>query len=104
MEDANNGEIWVTFAGIIEISIVRAAFALFRDAVADGVKTVHLLIHSPGGNVSDGVVLHSYFKSLPLELIAYNSGHVASAATTVFLGARRRIVSPHGTFVVHKTV
>lgn len=104
MDDTKPTEIWVTFAGIIEISIVRGAFALFGNAIADGIRTIHLLVHSPGGNVSDGVVLHSYLKSLPIDVIGYNSGIVASAATTVFLGAKRRIVSPYGIFLVHKTV
>jgi ATP-dependent protease ClpP protease subunit len=97
-------EIWVTFAGILDTAIVRGFFGLFRDAHAEGVETIHVYIHSPGGGVGDGVALYNYFNSLPMNILAYNSGTVASAAVTAYLGAKRRIVAPTGTFMVHKTV
>lgn len=104
MTEQNQKEIWVTFAGILDGPIVRSFFSLFRDAYADGVQTIHLYIHSPGGNVADGIALHNYFDTFPVNIVAYNSGTVASAAVTAYLGAKRRVVAPTGTFMVHKTV
>jgi ATP-dependent Clp protease protease subunit len=103
--DANKPkEIWVTFAGVLELPIVRRTFELFNGAMTDGVETIHLLIHCPGGPIVDGIALYYYFRSLPVKIIAYNCGSVCSAATTAYLGACERVVSPHATFMVHKTV
>lgn len=97
-------EIWVTFAGVLDIQIVRRTFELFQGAHMDGIKKAHVLIHSPGGGVSDGVCLYNYFRAIQMEIIAYNAGTVASAATTAYMGASRRIVAPSGTFLIHKTI
>jgi ATP-dependent protease ClpP protease subunit len=97
-------EIWVTFAGVLEVPIVRSAFDLFQKAHQDGIEKVHLLIHSPGGGINEGVVLYNYFRSIPMEIIAYNFSAVSSAAVLVYLGADKRIVAPNATFMIHKTV
>lgn len=104
MSDDRIKEIWVTFAGVLETAIVRRAFEILSSAVREDVKTIHLLIHSPGGTVGDGIALYYFMKSLPVNIVAYNSGSVSSAATTFYLGAGRRIVSEHSTFMVHKTI
>lgn len=103
MTDAVKKEIWVTFAGILETGITRAMFTFFTNAIHDGVDTVHLLIHSPGGNVNDGVALFNYFNTLPINLIVYNSGSVASAAVIAYLGAHKRIVCESASFMIHHT-
>jgi ATP-dependent Clp protease, protease subunit len=103
MSSAPPKEVWLTFAGILDLPIARAAFDFFKRAVEDKVQTVHFLIHSPGGNVNDGVCLYNYIRSLPIEVITYNCGHVGSAATTAYLGAKKRVVTSNGVFLIHKT-
>ena len=97
-------EIWVTFGGVLDVPIIRTTFDLFHKAYVDKVETIHILMHSPGGGINEGVGLYNYFRSLPMEIVAYNAGTVASAAVTAYLGATKRIVAPTGAFLVHKTV
>ena len=104
MDEQRISEIWVTFAGVLETQIVRNAFDLFQKAHLDRVERVHLLIHSPGGGIAEGVALYNYFRALPMEIIAYNFSSVSSAAVLAYLGANKRIVTPSATFMVHKTV
>ncbi len=104
MNEENPKEIWATFAGVLELPIVRRTFELFNGAMADNVKIIHLLMHSTGGPIADGIALYTYFRALPIKVVTYNCGAVSSAATTVFLGAGHRVVSPHATFMVHKTI
>jgi ATP-dependent protease ClpP protease subunit len=80
-----------------------AQFHSFAVAVNNGVKTVHFLFQSSGGLVGDGIALHNYFRNLPIELHAYNTGSVSSIGVIVFLGAHNRYASANATFVIHKT-
>lgn len=99
----NNKEIWVTFAGVLDLPVVRAMFDFFQKAYLDGVESIHLLMHSPGGGVNEGVALFNYFSTYPIEIVAYNSGSIASAATIAYLGAKKRITSENAVFMVHRT-
>jgi ATP-dependent Clp protease, protease subunit len=62
-----------------------------------------LLFQSTGGTVSDGVCLYNFFRSLPIGLTLYNSGSVASIAVIAYLGAKKRKVNAHATFMLHRT-
>lgn len=101
MEVVSKNEVWFTFAGVLDTQVTRSVFTIFANAIKDGISTVHFLIHSPGGNVNDGIALFNYFDSIPIELVAYNSGSVASAAAIAYLGAHKRIVCESGAFMIH---
>lgn len=64
---------------------------------------VHILFQSMGGGVAEGIMLHNLFKAYPLPLVVYNGGSIQSIATIAYLGARRRVVSRHGLFMLHRT-
>ncbi len=104
MSEAMSEEIYGTFAGNVDQANVQRIFTGMSAAMANGVKTVHLLFHSSGGFVGDGVALYNYFCSLPIDLTLYNAGNVASIATVAFLGAKKRKVSAHATFMIHRTM
>jgi ATP-dependent protease ClpP protease subunit len=57
---------------------VQRVFQTSAIAINGGVKTIHLLFHSSGGRVADGVVLYNYFRNLPIELYIYTGGSVSS--------------------------
>lgn len=96
-------EIWLIFVGVLDLPIARGFAHTLNGAITDGVTKVHLLMHSPGGAVSDGVLLFNLLQSLPIDVVAYNCGNVSSAAAIAYLGAKKRIVSPNGTFLFHRT-
>ncbi len=68
-----------------------------------GLQRVHIAFHSNGGGIGEGIALHNLFRALPFELILYNVGTISSIAVVAFLGAKRRIVSARGAFMIHKT-
>lgn len=103
MNDSAPTEIWCTLTGQIDGQLVPRVFQFFSNAVNGGVKTVHLLVHSTGGFVSDGIALYNYLSNLPVNLVAYNPGGVSSIAVIVFLSAKKRIASDTSTFMIHKT-
>jgi ATP-dependent Clp protease protease subunit len=72
-------------------------------AVNDGVEEVHLCMSSPGGYVHSGIYIYNHMRALPVRVIAYNTGSVASIAVAIFVGAAERYCSQHGVFMIHPT-
>lgn len=72
-------------------------------AIAAGNKHLHIMFQSWGGFVGDGVMLYNFFRALPIDVSLHNSGQVASAAITAYLGAQRRVASRNSIFMIHKS-
>jgi ATP-dependent protease ClpP protease subunit len=102
---ANNltPEIYAAFSGQILGETVTRFVSGMTTAANGIVKRAHVLFHTSGGNVGDGITLYNFFRSLPFELILYNPGIVASIGVISYLGAHRRIVTEHGLFMIHRT-
>lgn len=96
-------EIYCTLAGDIDQQMVARVFSNFSLAINNGVKTVHLLMQSGGGRVGDGLALYNYFRHLPLNVIGYNGGSIASIATYAYLGIVTRKASASAAFMIHRT-
>lgn len=96
-------EIWVTCVGELDVQIARSFSQLLVNAASDNVTRIHTLIQSPGGTINEGIFLYEFFKSFPVEVIAYNAGHIGSASLSAYLGARKRFVCSTGTFLIHRS-
>ena len=103
MENQIQNEVWCTLSGGIDPVLVNRVFNFFSTLVNNHVQTVHLMLHSTGGYINDGVCLYNYFKNLPMNIVMYNSGNVSSIAVIVFLAANKRIGSKSSTFMIHKS-
>jgi len=96
-------EVYGIFSGPITADTVARIVNGLTTASASNVRHVHMLFHSTGGNVGDGVTLYNIFRTLPFELTLYNSGIVASIAVIAYLGGRHRVADAHATFMIHRT-
>lgn len=96
-------EVYATIAGGIDTQMVQKIFQAGATAVNGGVKMLHLLIHSMGGSVADGIALYNYLHNLPLKLTTYNAGSVSSAAVLIFLAGQTRRSSESANFMIHRT-
>lgn len=65
------------------------------------VKSLGLLISTPGGDVNEGVLLFNALRTLPITLTTYNVGNVDSIGNVVFLAGAHRVASPSSTFMFH---
>lgn len=95
-------DVYAVFCGEINEENVRNLLANITTATVKN-QNIHLLFQSSGGSVGDGVCLYSFFKSLPVGLTIYNVGSVCSIAVIAYLGAKRRVASPHAMFMIHRT-
>jgi ATP-dependent protease ClpP protease subunit len=62
------------------------------------VKHVHLFFQSNGGISTCAIGLYEFLKSYPISISIYNMSSLQSAAVTVYLGAKRRIVGSRANF------
>jgi ATP-dependent Clp protease protease subunit len=102
-EGAKPREGWFTLSGDVNSDMVRRVFDAVADMTEDRVTTAHILIQSNGGYVSDGICLYNYLSKLPIKIVTYNAGAVASIAVILFLSGQERYASDTARFMVHKS-
>lgn len=95
--------IYASLAGNVDPLMVQRIFAGFSVAVNEKVEVVHLLIHSTGGLISDGIGIYNYLRKLPMSLTTYNGGAVASIAVLIFLAGQVRRASKTAVFMIHRS-
>ena len=98
-----DGAAWFTLSGDVNSDMVHRVFDAVADMTEDGVETAHILIQSNGGYVSDGLCLHNYLRNLPIKIVTYNAGAVASIAVILFLAGEERYASETARFMIHKS-
>jgi ATP-dependent Clp protease protease subunit len=80
---------------------LRRVFDAVADMTEDRITTAHILIQSNGGYVSDGICLYNYLSKLPIKIVTYNAGAVASIAVILYLAGRALPATAR--FMVHKS-
>ncbi|MDP6535141.1 MAG: ATP-dependent Clp protease proteolytic subunit [Gammaproteobacteria bacterium] len=94
----------VTIFGEINDKIARSVTEKLLALAADGDDPIEIYISSPGGHVESGDVVYDMIKFIKPEVKVIGTGWVASAATTIFLAARKenRFALPNTRFLVHQ--
>lgn len=103
MTNNAGNEAWYTLSGDVNDSMVRRVFDAVAQMAQDGVSTAHLLVHSHGGYISDGICLYNVLSASPVRFVMYNAGVVASIAVTLFLAGEQRYASETARFMIHKS-
>nr|WP_314628811.1 ATP-dependent Clp protease proteolytic subunit [uncultured Noviherbaspirillum sp.] len=103
METDAGAEAWYTLSGDVNDSMVRRMFDASAQMAQDGIQVAHLLLHSHGGYISDGLCLYNVLSASPVRFMMYNAGVVASIAVTLFLAGERRYASDTARFMIHKS-
>jgi ATP-dependent Clp protease protease subunit len=102
-ENIRNKEGWYTLSGDVNNDMVSRVFEGTARMTSDGIGTAHILFHSHGGYVSDGICLYNYLSNLGIDIVTYNCGVVASIGVIVFLSGKRRVASETARFMIHKS-
>lgn len=97
-------EIWAIYCGDINAANTSKLVNGLTTVGAGGTKRIHILFQSWGGFVGDGVFLYNALRKFPLEVVLYNAGQVASAATIAYLGAHSRKTTANAVFMIHKAI
>lgn len=72
-----------------------------EQAYMQGMRTLHLLLSTPGGSVHDGISIYNFLKGLPITVNTYNFGSVDSIGVVIFCSGQNRFSVPHARFLLH---
>ncbi|MGM0633794.1 MAG: ATP-dependent Clp protease proteolytic subunit [Pseudomonadota bacterium] len=94
----------LTIFGEINEHVARSVTEKLLALSADSDDPVTLYVSSPGGHVESGDVIYDMIKFIKPEVRVVGTGWVASAATNIYLAARRenRYALPNTRFLVHQ--
>ena len=93
--------VYVSFSAEINPNTTEVLIATIANLSNKGVKTVYLMIATPGGQVMNGMNVYNVLKALPIKIITHNVGNVDSIGNVVFLVGAERFACPHSTFMFH---
>jgi len=78
-----------------------SAIDFAKQMTAIDAKTIHLRIHSPGGEVFAGQAMAQIIREHAAHIIAHIDGYAASAASWVALAADEVVISAGGMIMIH---
>jgi ATP-dependent Clp protease protease subunit len=94
-------DMYAVFAGDMNEEALQRFFVGLAPAQTTNVQRFHVLFQSNGGTVGHGIALYNFFQSLRFDVILYNCGIISSMGVIAYLGARKRNVSTHASFMIH---
>ena len=94
----------ITIFGDIDERIARSVTEKLLALAADSDDPITIYISSPGGHVESGDVVYDMIKYIKPVVRVVGTGWVASAATTIYLAAKKehRFSLPNTRFLVHQ--
>ena len=95
--------VYVSFSAEISPHTTESLLAIMSNCANQGVKTVYLLLSTPGGSVMNGLNIYNVLIGMPFELITHNVGNVDSIGNAIFLAGSKRYACPHSTFMFSRS-
>ncbi len=94
----------ITIFGDINDKVARSVTEKLLALAAESDDPIAIYISSPGGHVESGDVVYDIIKFIKPTVKVIGTGWVASAATTIFLAAKKenRYSLPNTRFLVHQ--
>lgn len=94
----------ITIFGEINDKIARSTTERLLALASDSDDPISIYISSPGGHVESGDVVYDMIKFIKPVVRVIGTGWVASAATTIFLAAKKenRFSLPNTRYLVHQ--
>lgn len=79
-------------------------FITAMSVLADEQRNVEIIINSPGGEVSAGLVIYDIIQSYKNKITMYCTGLAASMGAVIFAGGQkgRRFILPHSKVMIHE--
>lgn len=94
----------ISIFGNINERIARSVAEQLLALSAEGNEPITIYISSPGGHVESGDVIYDMIKFIKPEVRVVGTGWVASAATNIYLAAKKenRFSLPNTRYLVHQ--
>ena len=82
--------------------VSAASFAQDLKSCGNNLKQINLHIHSPGGDVFDGIAIYNLLKNHPANVIVYIDGLAASMASVIAMAGNEVIMPENAMMMIHK--
>jgi len=92
---------YISFSAEINPTTSEGLLRACCELSSKGVKTIYLLLSSPGGSVQSGIHVYNTLRAIPPKIITHNVASIDSIANTIFLAGDERYAVPEATFMFH---
>ncbi len=82
--------------------VSAASFAQDLKNCGNNLKQINLHIHSPGGDVFDGIAIYNLLKNHPANVTVYIDGLAASMASVIAMAGNEVIMPENAMMMIHK--
>lgn len=82
--------------------VSAASFAQDLKDCGNNLKQINLHIHSPGGDVFDGIAIYNLLKNNPANVTVYIDGLAASMASVIAMAGNEVIIPENAMMMIHK--
>lgn len=82
--------------------VSAASFAQDLKDCGSNLKQINLHIHSPGGDVFDGIAIYNLLKNHPANVTVYIDGLAASMASVIAMAGNEVIMPENAMMMIHK--
>lgn len=82
--------------------VTAQQFAKDLKALGNNLKQINLHIHSPGGDVFDGIAIYNLLKNHPAHKTVYIDGLAASMASVIAMAGNEIIMPENAMMMIHK--
>ena len=90
------------FSGPISVFTMQNLRGCILDAMRPGnAQKLMLFMSSEGGDVTAGIAMYNFLRSMPVPVETYNFGAIESVAVFVYLAGNKRYTLPDARFLVH---
>lgn len=97
------GGFFLGFNGGIDRKSAEQILFMCSDAMRNGFATLNLCLSSTGGILDQAHYVSNMLDALPVKIITYNVGNIASSANLLFLCGDERYAVNGATFYFHGT-
>ena len=82
--------------------ITAKSFSKDLKSLGNNLKQINLHIHSPGGDVFDGIAIYNLLKNHPANVTVYIDGLAASMASVIAMAGNEVIMPENAMMMIHK--
>ena len=82
--------------------VTAQSFSKDLKALGNNLKQINLHIHSPGGDVFDGIAIYNLLKNHPANVTVYIDGLAASMASVIAMAGNEVIMPENAMMMIHK--
>ena len=82
--------------------VTAQSFSKDLKALGDNLKQINLHIHSPGGDVFNGIAIYNLLKNHPANVTVYIDGLAASMASVIAMAGNEVIMPENAMMMIHK--